>query len=104
MEEVLHAKAKSSHLFRQTLLATGKQYIAEGTRDLYWGCGLEPSIAYTTKIEKHPGLNKLRHLLMGVKENLQQKVDTRMKDFHETQQKKQQSADEENQLPLNLVP
>ena len=104
MEEVLHAKAKSSHLFRQTLLATGKQYIAEGTRDLYWGCGLEPSIANTTKIEKHPGLNKLAHLLMGVRENLQQKVDTRMKDFHETQQKKQQSADEQDQLPLNLVP
>ena len=41
---------------------------------------------------------------MDVRENLQQKVDSCMKDFHETQQKKQLSTDEEDQLPLNLDP
>ena len=39
---------------------------------------------------------------MNVRENLQQNVDSRMKNFHETEQKKQHSADDEDQLPLNL--
>ena len=71
MREVLAAKADSSHLLRTSLLQSGKKRIIEATEDTFWGVGMNPFLASTTKHEYFPhGSNQLGLLLEQIRDVL----------------------------------
>ena len=67
MKTVLCAKANSSPSFVQYLLKTGDKFLAEATRDTFWGAGLSPHMCRTTDPSHYPGSNHLGMLLMELR-------------------------------------
>ena len=69
MKEVLIAKASSVPKFRQALIDTGDNIIAESTDDPYWGCGFaNEAVASSIDPTFYKGSNMLGNLLMTVRD------------------------------------
>lgn len=69
MKHLVHIKAQQVALFKDVLLDS-KDFIAEATTDLFWGCGLKPDIAKITIPRYWPGTNMLGVLLMEVRDKI----------------------------------
>ena len=83
MKSVLCAMANSSPSFVQYLLKTGDKFLAEATRDTFWGAGLSPHMCRTTDPSHYPGSNHLGMMLMElrmeiIKEQSSQKSSIRL--------------------------
>lgn len=76
MEYVLKSKWNCSGRFRQTLMATHGMTIAEATQDTYWGVGVAPNLAQSTKPSKFLGTNHLGRLLQKIRDEVQHSADT----------------------------
>jgi hypothetical protein len=48
-------KSENSQLFRQALIDSGSQYLAEATSNPLWASGLGPDITLVTKPSHMPG-------------------------------------------------
>ena len=69
MKEVLIAKASSVPKFRQALIDTGDNIIAESTDDPYWGCGFaNEAVASSIDPTFYKGSNMFGNLLMTVRD------------------------------------
>ena len=68
MKFVLGLKWNSCAKFRQTLLSTNGQTIAEATQDAFWGVAAAPNLAQFTKPNKFLGRNQLGQLLMTLRD------------------------------------
>lgn len=87
MREVLEAKAESNVIFRSTLIHSGTKRLVEATgpNESYWGVGLTPFLAGTTKHEYYPRnsnhlgilLEEIRaKLIQGAAQREQQQIDS----------------------------
>jgi hypothetical protein len=62
---------KSRKLFRQALIDSGSQYLAEATSIPFWASGLGPDITLVTKPSHMPRQNNLGKILMEKRADLQ---------------------------------
>jgi ribA/ribD-fused uncharacterized protein len=75
MKRILKAKLIDSVDFYTALIETGSSYIVEATPNKFWGCGLTPENAATTKPAYWTGQNMLGALLMELRNDELQKLD-----------------------------
>ena len=68
MQRALKLKWNSCAKFRNSLMATHGQTIAEATQDAVWGVGVAPNLAQQTKPAKFLGANHLGRLLMSLRD------------------------------------
>ena len=66
MEEIIFAKAEQVPEFRQALLETDGDILAEATADTFWASGMPPDLTEITNPEYWPGMNMLGHIIMKV--------------------------------------
>lgn len=66
MEEIIFAKAEQVQEFRQALLETDGDILAEATADTFWASGMPPDLTEITNPEYWPGMNMLGHIIMKV--------------------------------------
>ena len=63
MNSILRAKVNQCPELKRALTAGGKNNFCEATRDLFWGCGMNPELARYTKPCAFKGRNELGKLL-----------------------------------------
>ena len=77
MKTVLKAKFECNQKFKDILISSGNNYIAEATNDKYWGCRLSSvSNPMYTLPDYHPGKHRLGHLMMELRISLCQDTKT----------------------------
>ncbi|MGL1889689.1 MAG: NADAR family protein [Reichenbachiella sp.] len=70
MNYVLRAKWNACGMFRQTLMKTLGMSIAEATQDTFWGVGVAPNLAQTTRPSKFLGTNHLGKCLESIRNHV----------------------------------
>ena len=70
MYEILLSKSKCVPEFRQALLLSGSSSIVEATSNVFWGCGLNSTLAKTTLPKFYRGQNKLGIILEQLRTDL----------------------------------
>ena len=63
MKEILECKMTSCNAFYNALMETNNATLVESTSDLFWGCGMQHSMAATTHPRYYKGANRLGALL-----------------------------------------
>lgn len=74
MLRVLSAKAHGRQEFRQKLLEAEHSTIVEAGKDAFWSCGLQHSVAASTKLDFMPGENHLGMCLMQTRDSILQTI------------------------------
>lgn len=70
MQELINIKSEQVPEFRDALLESDGNYLAESTSDRFWASGLSPDITEKTAPGSWPGLNTLGKILMQVRNNV----------------------------------
>ena len=74
MEEILQCKAKSCILFKDTLVGSDDNILAEATSDVFWEAGLTPSQIEHIHSKFFKGRNVLGNLMMSLRSKLRNEL------------------------------
>ena len=97
MKQVLIAKVQSCSEFKESLVNSESNFLAEAVRgDYYWSTGLDKELLLNTKKKNWPGKNIMGKVLTEIRDSLvQQKTGKRQTRSQEQPTKQTVSSDSE---------